>query len=369
MRIVIDARMLSYTGIGRYVHGLVDLIPPFDKANQYFVLLTKADFDRWTEPSDNVQKVLADYPAYSLGEQIRLPRQIRQLQPDIVHFPHFSTPLFYLRNYVVTVHDLTLRDFPTRRGNSLLARAKFGVRYWAMRLSLHKALAHAAAIMVPTNFVKEQVEAGWPARAARISVTYEAASNLVNDSDRPVKPQPNQLLYVGNYYPSKNISSLIDAIGLLAALKPEVKLTLVGKKDSFAEQLEAEIGAKNLSANIEFRGYVTDAELSKLYQNAALFVFPSLSEGFGLPPLEAMAAGCPVISSNASCMPEVLGNAAAYFGPHDPKDIANKIQALLNDPNELERLRQAGLEQVKKYSWRKMAEETLAVYKEVLGHK
>jgi glycosyltransferase involved in cell wall biosynthesis len=172
------------------------------------------------------------------------------------------------------------------------------------------------------------------------------------------------ILYVGNAYPYKNLERLVESFDLLD--RPDYQLVLVGKKDYFYERLQTFIAQRGLK-NVIFTGFVSDGQLAWLYQHAAAYVFPSLSEGFGLPGLEAMAAGLPVISSNATCLPEVYGSAAHYFNPHDSADMATKIREVLDDDKLRQQLISAGQIRVKDFSWERMARETLEVYREVLG--
>jgi glycosyltransferase involved in cell wall biosynthesis len=177
-----------------------------------------------------------------------------------------------------------------------------------------------------------------------------------------VKPY---LLYIGNAYPHKNLERLIFAFKKLVKDGLDYQLVLVGGNDYFYEKLKLEI--RNLELEIKdriiFAGFVPDNDLDILYRNAGLYAFPSLYEGFGLPPLEAMARGVPVVSSNATCLPEILGDAALYFNPLDIDDIAKKIKKALKDENLRKNLIEKGLEQIKCYSWEKMVRKTLNLYK------
>jgi len=164
------------------------------------------------------------------------------------------------------------------------------------------------------------------------------------------------LLYVGNAYPHKNLENLILAFRKIKQDNFDLQLVLVGGDDYFYKKL------KKNNNDVIFTGFIKDEDLNVLYNNAALYVFPSLYEGFGLPPLEAMKRGVPVASSNATCLPEVLGDAAIYFNPLDVDDMAEKIKKALLDEGLRKNLIQKGFEQIKKYSWQKMARETLEVY-------
>jgi glycosyltransferase involved in cell wall biosynthesis len=363
MNIVIDARNGIGTGIGRYTLNLLQQLEALDQTNTYTVLLLSEDFERWEPVSGNVTKVRSKYRPYGLAEQLLLPSQLRRLQPDLVHFTSFNTPITYRGKFVVTVHDFTLVDFRNTH-RELLHRILYPLKYQFMRLVLRHSIEQAAHIMTPSEFVRADLLKRYGQVAPiKVTTTLEAVDSIahVSPGTLPKEVKKPFLLYVGNSYPHKNLPRLIEAFGKLA--ETDLQLVLVGREDYFYRQLKHQTSDER----IIFPGYASEAELAALYHGASLFVFPSLSEGFGLPPLEAMAYGTPVMSSNASCMPEICGDAAAYFNPLEADDMASKIDALLGDQKELERLQQAGFEQVKKYSWKTMAAQTLRSYQEALN--
>lgn len=374
MRIVIDGRMLGWTGIGRYTGELVQNLAKLDSENDYIILLDPKDAHKLLGLPANFRTEIVDIRPYGIKEQLVLPFVLYGLRPDLVHFVHFTAPSLYFGKRVVTVHDLTLVRYKTFRGTGL-ARLKFELKYWIMRIILRGAVMRAHAILTDTEWVRRDILSFYRHSifkrllAEKITTTLLAispAATKTDESPATIKIDGPFLLYVGNYYPNKNIPALLEAFELLADKKSHLKLVLVGPKDYFLEQVERRINELGLREAVMVTGWISDADLAWLYKKAALFVFPSLSEGFGMPPLEAMAAGTPVISSNATCLPEVLGEAAVYFDPRDPVDMAVKIDFLLKDPAELERLRKAGREQIRLFSWKRTAEQTLAVYKQVL---
>jgi glycosyltransferase involved in cell wall biosynthesis len=166
--------------------------------------------------------------------------------------------------------------------------------------------------------------------------------------------------------PHKNLWRLIEAFALLRRTHPDLLLVLVGKKDAMYEQIAARAEKEGLRGGVVFTGFVSEAELKWLYLHCQAYIFPSLSEGFGLPGLEAMLHSAPVVSSNATCLPEVHGRAAHYFDPLNVDDMAAKIGEVLDDPKLRQKLITAGHKQAAKYSWKRMAEQTLAVYNRVL---
>ncbi|HSH31247.1 MAG TPA: glycosyltransferase family 1 protein [Candidatus Saccharimonadales bacterium] len=367
MKIVIDARTGFGTGIGRYAFNLIEQLQQIDHRNQYHILMLPKDFDKWQPLAPNFHKHLAHYPFYSWREQLLLPILLYRLKPDLVHFTAFNAPLAYFGRYVVTIHDLTLVYFKNIRGSGVRCWV-YAVKYWAMRLVLRHAIMVSRAVITPTEFVRNQLIARYqrdrfPVPPAKVTATLEAVDVALSaNRSNSAQPKAPFLLYVGNAYPHKNLDRLVEAFALVRLRHSDLALAIVGQEDYFYQQLRHKVRAANLESCVTFPGYLNDSELAALYRQTKLFVFPSLSEGFGLPPLEAMAQGAAVIASNASCLPEVCGDAAAYFDPTDPTDMANKISALLDNPAELARLKQAGPQHVKSFSWRRMAEQTLAVY-------
>ena len=363
MRIVIDARMLFWTGIGRYTKALLDELQVLDTANEYLVLVRRADWALWEPSAPNFKKVEASINPYTLSEQWALYLQLKALKPDLVHFTAPNTPLLYRGPRVVTIHDLTLLDFDTSRGSGI-GKALRGLKRLPFRLVLANNARFATALITATDFVHDQLIERLGAPSARVHTTLLAADPNV------AEPAPinrfgelgQYIFYIGNMYPYKNIASTIQALTELKD-RPTLQLMIAGKRDLFSAQLEALAGQLGVGDRVKFVGYVSDGEMISLYRAAALYVNPSLSEGFGLQGLEAMAQGTPVVAARASCLPEVYGDAAEYFDPHDAQDQARAIALVLGDAAVRNRLSAAGTERIKAFSWKKMAEETLAVYR------
>ncbi len=354
MRIGIDARFYGpekQKGLGRYVQELVRGLEEIDTDYQFVIFLRRENWNDYI-PRNNFVKVLADYRWYTLAEQIFFPFLIWRKKIDLMHFPHFNIPVFCPVDFVVTIHDLLLNHFPTRRASTLGP-----VSYWIKNKGYHfvigTAIKKAKKIIAVSEYTKKDILDNFKVSAGKIEVIYEGVSIVKKDMNPYVlekygivKPY---LLYVGNAYPHKNLERLISAFNELEKLQ----LVLVGQLDYFYKRLKK-------TDNVIFTDFVSDRDLSGLYQSASLYVFPSLYEGFGLPPLEAMACGLPVVSSNASCLPEVLGKAAVYFDPENVADMIDKIKLVLN--NERKELISAGYEQVKKYSWQEMIKQIFNIY-------
>ncbi len=363
MRIIFDGRWIGRTGIGRYASELLDELQALDHENEYIVLLVPDVFKTWEPKAPNFRKFLTTHEVYTWQEQVLLPRLIKSLEPDLVHFTSFNLPLFYSGKFVVTVHDMTLINFKNVRGSGLKSLL-YEVKYAAMKWVLASGLRRAQAVFTPSQFVKDDILSHYPLPTDKIVVTLEAvtpeftAPTSIDHLNIPA----SYLLYVGNYYPYKNVGRLVEAFVRTDAYKNGVALVLNGKPNYFLEQIRVQVKELGAEALILFPGYTTDGELAALYRGAEFFVFPSLSEGFGLPGLEAMAQGTPVLAANASCFPEVFTDAAAYFDPYDVADMAEKMDLLLGDKAELASLKAAGLARVKLFSWETMARQTLETY-------
>ena len=200
----------------------------------------------------------------------------------------------------------------------------------------------------------------------KIVVTYEAADRITEPAE-PIKNLEGKkfIMYIGRPTPHKNLGRLIDTFKLMQERDPELYLVLAGKKDVLYEKHEA-YAQKNGIKNIIFTGFITDGQLRWLYEHTACYVFPSLSEGFGLPGLEAMTHGAPVASSNFTCLPEVYGGAALYFNPLNTNEIGERVLEIISDKNLSAKLKKLGKEQAEKYSWKRMAKQTLEVYNRAL---
>lgn len=364
MRIVIDARMYGpqrWTGIGRYLQNLIAQLEQYNHADEFIVLLGPDNFDEYQPAAANFRKELAPWPPYSFGEQIGLARLLNKLQPHLVHFASPNAPLLYFGHRVTTIHDLTLLDYDTSRQKNLKSKVKRlvfrGVMWWDIRIS--------KAILTPTVYVKNQIERRYHVAAEKVVATILSVDPTMAASE-PLErfgiTTSGYLLYVGNCYPYKNVSQLLEAFAILPPERANVQLILVGRDDYFRDQLKARVQALNLGNRVIFTGGVTDGELVSLYQNAALYVYPSLSEGFGLQGLEAMAHGVPVLAANASCLPETCGEAAVYFEPGSAVDLAHTMNDLLIDQTKRLQLREAGLAHVGQFSWRRTAEQTMDAY-------
>ena len=369
MKIIIDARMygLEHAGIGRYLVNLINQIEKISKDNELVILLRKKYFDDLRFNDKRFKKILADYPHYSFLEQIFLPLQLIKLKPDLVHFPHFNVPLFYFGKYVVTIHDLIKHE---SRGMGTTTRTP--LVYWLKQifylLMVRMAVKRSVMIITPSKFWQEELVKRYRLPQNKIVVTYEGVDeNLLKTNIKPIniltkyKIKTPFVVYTGSLYPHKNVERLVMAV---KKINQDLKLVIVCARNIFYERFLEKVKKLKAEKFVNLVGFVPDEDLADIYRQAEAFVFPSFWEGFGLPGLEAMALGLPVISSNSSCLPEIYGEAALYFNPSDVNDMAEKISMVVHDKARREALVKNGFEQVKKYSWEKMVKETLKIYQE-----
>ncbi|MFA6271988.1 MAG: glycosyltransferase family 1 protein [Patescibacteria group bacterium] len=370
MRIGIDARFYgpTRTGPGRYTQKLVDYLQEIDDKNEYVIFLRKDNWDEFQPKNSRFKKVMADYRWYSLSEQLCMPWKIRQEKVDLMHFPHFNIPIFYGGKFVVTIHDLIITHFPTRRATKL-GPVLYKAKQTGYRIVIWMAAKRAKRIITVSQFSKQEIVKHFKVKDEKVVVTYEACDaprqgegNFSEIAERYNITKPF-LLYVGNTYPHKNLERLVIAFKKLREEeKVDVQLVLVGKRDYFSERLESSVKEQGIANNVIFTGFIKDSELPLFYRSAMLYVFPSSIEGFGLPPLEAMSYDLPVLSSNAPCMPEILGDAAKYFHPDEISDIVQVLKEAILNKQLQEDLRAKGREHIKQYSWKRMVEKTYSIY-------
>ena len=378
-KIIIDARLYGpfAKGLGRYTQEIVDNIIKIDRDNDYLIFLGKNNYDEFVLDKEfsNIKKKLVNIKLYSLKEQILLPFYIYREKADLVHFPHFNVPVFCSSKFIVTIHDLILTKFKTLRATTL-SPFIYNIKNFFYKLVIKTALKKSEKIITVSNFTKKDIIEQFKVDEKKIKVIYEGVANLDKGSDSLFVAKLNQndilkdyhisspfLLYVGNAYPHKNLEFLINNFIEFNKKNIEFKLVMVGKEDYFYKKLKN----KYKDNNIIFTGYVSDEKLIILYQRASVYVFPSLYEGFGLPPLEALYNSCPVLSSGVSSMPEILEDCALYFDPLDNSDFLNKLTLIIRDNNLRNKMILDGKKLVKKYNWWECSFSTYKQYLKVLN--
>ncbi|MBI4667366.1 MAG: glycosyltransferase family 4 protein [Nitrospinae bacterium] len=352
MRIGIDARKIYDTGIGRHISNLVDNLLEVDGGHHYVLFVTPEDFDRLAYPEERVTKIIEPAPKYSLKEHWTLARNADGQRLDIFHAPHYVLPYFMKTPAVVTVHDAIHVIDPSYG---------FAARTYA-RVMIGSAVKRARAVITVSQRTKEDLVELFEARGDKIRVIPNGGGG---DFTRPPEPviistlsqmgiQPGYFLFVGSDRPHKNQKAVAE---VLNRLDNSFRFAIAGRTRPEARKIFEKFGSR-----VTFVDFVDKTRMAALYSGAAALLFPSYHEGFGLPPLEAMACGTPVVASNRSSIPEVVGDAAVLVDPDDYESMAYQLREIAMDNRYRAELARKGHERVKIFSWRKMAEATLEVY-------
>jgi glycosyltransferase involved in cell wall biosynthesis len=364
VKIVIDARELR-TSTGRYIERLLHYLQLIDSNNDYTVLLKPADIAGWAPTNPRFNALPCPFKEFTFSEQYDLNRQIKSLKPDLVHFAMTQQPALYAGIKVTTVHDLTTTRFRNPSKNALVFTFKQWVYIW-----LTKRVARtSAAIITPSQYVKNDLLDFSGIDPNKVTVTPEAA-DVFEASSEPISALQDKqfIMFVGRPLPHKNLRRLIAAFAQLHGKRKDLYLMIGGKIDASHADYVRYVQSLHIAEFVVFTDWISDGQLKWSMEHTQAYVWPSLSEGFGLPPLEAMLYGAPVVSSNATCMPEVLGNAAHYFDPHDVTAMADAIDEVLSNDNLRNQLITAGKSQAASYSWQRMAQQTLEIYYKIMGH-
>lgn len=369
MRIGIDARMVTpkaTRGIGRYVEELVRAMLTVAPEHRYVLVTRRTIHPFSAHPS--VETVVANIPWYGISEQLRMPNVLSSLNADVIHVPHWNVPIVCGGPLVITIHDLLLRHEPMSARISTKSALVAAVKRLGYRMTVAAAIRHAKKILVPTAFTANDLKKLYPVSSEKIVITGEGMDRRHAFPSNPLHqpPRSQYLLYVGSAYPHKGLDLLIDAWEDLELRYPDLHLKIAGMEDVFVRRLKEEVQRRKF-ARVEFLGYVKDEELTKLYRDAAAFVFPSRFEGFGLPPLEAIQAGCPVVASNAAALPEVLGHDGAFFFQSGSKNgMLRAIETVLEDPDAARRKTAAILPDLRaRHDWNLAARRTLEAYQSI----
>ena len=365
--IISDRLNRQRTGIGNYVYNLLD---QFDKESLEDIVLINYQKNSHFK---NLEQILIKNPLDPLGNKsfyfwhiyLHAVLKAKDYGLDIIHSPENATPFTALKpNKVITVHDITPHFFPESFSPLTLLR---------YRLLFSRAMETSDRIIVDSISTKNDLIKYYKVKQEKIRVIYLGVNNAFKCFEETKVEEIKDkwridfpfILYVGTIEPRKNIYRLLMAFSKIKKKNAKYKLLMMGIKGWKFKNLLETINNLNLQKDIIFTGYVTDHELPLLYNAADLFIYPSLYEGFGLPPLEAMACGCPVVTSNTSSLPEVIGDAGIMVDPLSVDELANATYSILTNENLREELIKKGLQRSKAFSWKICSEKTLKVYKEI----
>ncbi len=355
-KIAIDARIIN-SSTGTYVERLLHYLQEIDKANDYIVLVRAKDKDFWKPSGDNFTVKVAEYDNYSFNEQIGFLHFLNKLKPDLVHFCMPQQPILYKGAHVTTVHDLTLLKIYNTDKNWLI----FNIKQLVGKFVFKHVIQTSRYVLTVSKFSKSEIMKRYKVRTEKVAVTPLAADVNIDKLAPYEHDFKEYILYVGQQSDYKNIRRLGDAHQKLLETHPNLGLILVGSIKGGALNNKKYFEDRGYK-NIEFTGFLPDPQRDWLYKNAAAYIFPSLMEGFGLPGLEAMGYGAPVISSNATCLPEVYGDAALYFDPLDVDQMAKSIDSVISDEKMRQDMIKRGYKRFSEYSWKRTAKQTRSVY-------
>jgi glycosyltransferase involved in cell wall biosynthesis len=367
VRIGIDARKLHDFGIGTYIRNLLRQLARLDRQTEFVVFCRAEDRETLGSLGENFRPVEESAPNYSISEQIRIPLAIRREGVTLFHAPHYVLPPLVQCRSVVTIHDCIHLMFPQYLPNRL------ALQY--ARTSISLAARRATRVLTVSESSKRDILRFVDTDSSKIQVIYNAyderfgveprEEDVVRVRER-YQLHDEFVLYAGNVKPHKNLERLIVAFDLVRKRGLDrLKLVLIGDEISKYASLRRAVHQHQLHKYVRFLGYLPEETLAVMYRLAGVFVFPSLYEGFGLPPLEAMASGTPVVTSNVSSLPEVAGDAAILVDPHDPYAIADGISRLLTDEKLRRDLRMKGLARARQFSWEDSVRRVHAIYQEV----
>jgi glycosyltransferase involved in cell wall biosynthesis len=373
LKIAIEARPIKWsygTGIGNYTYGLIEKLHEIDHTNHYTFLWP----DQHPEPFIPMQRPYTFYslPKDDRREELEIPVWLQQEGADLYHLPQngFRTPKSTASKLVVTIHDLIPYVLPEMVRPSFLKR---------FILEMPEIIERSNHIITVSQAAKRDIIKLFQVAPAKISVVPSAPAagygrlppaTVALELCQKYRLKRPYILYVGGLNPRKNVTELIYAYSKISRKLPAGQLLVIcGSEGHHLQKLRALVNTLNLEANVIFPGFVASADLPLLYNGADLFVYPSLYEGFGLPPIEAMACGTPVIVANTSSLPEVVGKAALLVNPHDTLKLAETIWQVLNDPELAASLTTKGLQHCQKYTWTANAVQILQIYHQTVNGK
>jgi glycosyltransferase involved in cell wall biosynthesis len=376
MRIAMDIRRLYEFGLATYIRNVVRTLSRVDQANEYYLLGNPARFEQLGPLPENFHLLALQHPERTFANHVEMQRTLATHHVDVVHVPKpFWRPLWTRTPYVITVHDLLEYLYQARTSN--------GVRRAVHSYMTGRAMHRAARIFAVSNFTKRDVSRLFDVAPAKIEVVYNALDESFQRGHATPEEQETVrgryqidspfLLYAGRISPHKNVARLIEAFAALKArlekedIFGDLKLIIIGDEVSRNPEIRRAVVRGGMQYDVRFLGFVPIEVLRIFFDMAKVFVFPSLYEGFGLPPLEAMAHGTPVVASNTSALPEVVGEAALLVNPENVFEISRAMHRLLTDQPMRERLKAAGLEQARRYSWEKSVRRMIEVYEEVVS--
>jgi glycosyltransferase involved in cell wall biosynthesis len=369
LEVFFDARFLTAnaSGIGTHIRGLLQGFSRISIPDYMRIAVFGPEFIRpYIPPTSTFRYVPCDIPVLSAKEQIMLPIFLLRNGAKILHVPHFNIPFFWHGMFLITIHDLTPMHFPKQF--SFFSRTTF-------RILTRAGCARSTAVIADSQATKQDLiqhryrETGIYVVYNGVDAPPEVDSEIIQYMKQRFGLQDRFLLFCSNLKPHKNVAMLVRLIRELQKEYPGLQLVLAGSRDPRYRELNTEL-ERTPAGLVILTGYISQIELSALYRGSAVFLFPSLAEGFGLPPLEAMACGTPVVASSCSSIPEILGEAAIMVDPGDLEEWSKAIRLVLSSSAEdLEKIRQKGIARAAEFSWQNAAKQVVKIYKDTVWRK
>ena len=374
MKIAIEAQRIfrpNKHGMDFVALETIRELQKIDHENEYFIFVSPGP-DHCLNESDNMHIVELRCPSYPLWEQVALPRAVARVRPDLLHCTSNTAPVKCPVPLVLTLHDIIFLE--KRQSSSRSLYQEMGWHY--RRLVVPRILSECRKIITVSNFECNRIREALNLPKDRLTAVYNGYSPHFRQMPPAPEivhkyiPSDDYLFFLGNTDPKKNTPRVLKAYGLyLRQSKHKRPLLIADLKEEAIDGILSAEGIKEVKPYLSFPGYIPNADLAALYNGAFTFLYPSLRESFGIPMLESMACGTPVIAGNTSAMPEIAGEGALLADPLDENDIARKILLLEEDDTFYQQQVDYGLERVKLFSWRKSAEALLKIYKEIITHK
>ena len=374
MKIAIEAQRIfrpNKHGMDFVALETIRELQKIDHENEYFIFVSPGP-DHCLNDSDNMHIVALRCPSYPLWEQVALPRAVARVRPDLLHCTSNTAPVKCPVPLVLTLHDIIFLE--KRQSSSRSLYQEMGWHY--RRLVVPRILSECRKIITVSNFECNRIREALNLPKDRLTAVYNGYSPHFRQMPPAPEivhkyvPSDDYLFFLGNTDPKKNTPRVLKAYGLyLRQSKHKRPLLIADLKEEAIDGILSAEGIKEVKPYLSFPGYIPNADLAALYNGAFAFLYPSLRESFGIPMLESMACGTPVIAGNTSAMPEIAGEGALLADPLDENDIARKILLLEEDDTFYQQQVDYGLERVKLFSWRKSAEALLKIYKEIIIHK
>ncbi|HMR55242.1 MAG TPA: glycosyltransferase family 1 protein [Candidatus Doudnabacteria bacterium] len=357
-------------GIGRYSFELLCVMLDLNRGKHKFIVFYNESATNGEDikvlRNKGAQLVVANFRHYSLSEQIFFPRLLNEYKLDLIHFPNFNVPVLYSGRYIVTIHDLVHHKISGHK------KARYH-KFLAYKFIVERAIKNAEKVISVTEAAKEEILSFIPTDPNKIAVTYEAPNRYQGQSisfekiaSQYLLTRP-YLLFVGTLERKKNLINLVKGFDkFISKYKFDMDLVIAGKVDPHYPEIRTQMLQIKHRDNLVFTGFIPNDVQATLYKNAFAFITASMHEGFGLPGLEAMEYGIPVLAANTKVFNEVYDNAAIFFDGTNTDDIAEKIHILVNDQPFYERMQKKSLERSVEFDWQLTARKTLTIYQEAM---